>query len=260
MRFKAKKSLGQNFLIDKNILRKIAGTGDISRNDKILEIGPGTGNLTEYIVKSKPKSIIVVEKDNNLIKILENKFKNKIKIINTDVLNLTKDFYEDNFIVYGNLPYNISTKLLAYWCLSINIKFKKLILMFQKEVADRIIADVNSKNYSRITILANWRFNIKKKFDISSKCFVPRPKIDSTLLEFTPKSDVVKIRYPENLEKITQIFFSQRRKMIKKNFIKLFKNFNYVSKITDIKLTDRPQNISIEKFLIMVKEYENNLN
>ena len=89
---------------------------------------------------------------------------------------------------------------------------------------------------------------------------MPRPKIDSTLLEFTPKSDVVKIRYPENLEKITQIFFSQRRKMIKKNFIKLFKNFNYVSKITDIKLTDRPQNISIEKFLIMVKEYENNLN
>ena len=165
MRFKAKKSLGQNFLIDKNILRKIVGTGDISRNDKILEIGPGTGNLTEYIVKSKPKSIIVVEKDNNLIKILENKFKNKIKIINTDVLNLTKDFYEDNFIVYGNLPYNISTKLLAYWCLSINIKFKKLILMFQKEVADRIIADVNSKNYSRITILANWRFNIKKKFE-----------------------------------------------------------------------------------------------
>ena len=123
MRFKAKKSLGQNFLIDKNILKNCR-YWDISRNDKILEIGPGTGNLTEYIVKSKPKSIIVVEKDNNLIKILENKFKNKIKIINTDVLNLTKDFYEDNFIVYGNLPYNISTKLLAYWCLSINIKFK----------------------------------------------------------------------------------------------------------------------------------------
>ena len=102
MQFKAKKSLGQNFLIDKNILKKIVGTGNISRNDKILEIGPGTGNLTEYIVKSKPKSIIVVEKDNNLIKILENKFKNKIKIINTDVFNLTKDFYEDNFIVYGN--------------------------------------------------------------------------------------------------------------------------------------------------------------
>ena len=131
--------------------------------------------------------------------------------------------------------------------------------MFQKEVADRIIADVNSKNYSRITILANWRFDIKKKFDISSKCFMPRPKIDSTLLEFIPKSDIVKIKCPKNLEKITQIFFSQRRKMIKKNFIKLFKNFNYASKIIDIKLTDRPQNISTEKFLIMVKEYENNL-
>ena len=102
-------------------------------------------------------------------------------------LNSMKIFTMINLIIFGNLPYNISTQILANWCLSKKIKFKKLILMFQKEVADRIIAKVNTKNYSRITILANWKFNIKKIFDISPECFSPKPKIKSTLLEFIPK-------------------------------------------------------------------------
>ena len=260
MKFKPKKSLGQNFLTDKNILKKIVDIGNISENDKILEIGPGTGNLTAYIIKSKPKNIIVVEKDIELIRILESKFKKEIQIINKDVLKLTKDFYYDKFIVYGNLPYNISTKILANWCLSKEIKFKKLILMFQKEVADRIVAKVNTKNYSRITILANWKFNIRKIFDINPGCFFPKPKIKSTLLEFIPKKNIIDIEKPKNLEKITKIFFSQRRKMVKKNFMRLFENFSALSKKTDIKLTDRPQNISVDKFLLLVKEYENQSN
>ena len=257
MKFKPKKSLGQNFLTDKNILKKIVDIGNISENDKILEIGPGTGNLTAYIIKSRPKNIIVVEKDIELIRILESKFKKEIQIINKDVLKLTKDFYYDKFIVYGNLPYNISTKILSNWCLSKEIKFKKLILMFQKEVADRIVAKVNTKNYSRITILANWKFNIRKIFDINPGCFFPKPKIKSTLLEFIPKKNIINIEKPKNLEKITKIFFSQRRKMVKKNFMRLFENFSALSKKTDIKLTDRPQNISVDKFLLLVKEYEN---
>ena len=260
MKFRAKKSLGQNFLTDKNILKKIVDTGKIAKNDKILEIGPGSGNLTEYIINSNPKSIVVVEKDIELIKILNNKFKNKIRIINDDVLKLNENFYNDRYIIYGNLPYNISTKILSNWCLSKNIKFKKLILMFQREVAERIIAKVNTKNYSRISILANWKFDIKKIFDISPECFVPRPKIKSTLLEFIPKKNIIEIENPKNLENITKIFFSQRRKMIKKNFIKLFKDFNNLSKKFNIKLTDRPQNISVDKFLKLIKEYEKQLN
>ena len=259
MQFTAKKSLGQNFLIDKNILNKIANIGNISKEDKVLEIGPGTGNLTEYIIKANPKAIVVIEKDFKLVKILEKKFKNQIKIINNDVLKLPESFYKDQYLVYGNLPYNISTQIFAYWCLSKKVKFKKLILMFQKEVADRIIAKINTKNYSRITILANWKFNIKKICDVSPECFLPSPKIKSTLLEFTPKIDIIKIQNPKNLENITKIFFSQKRKMIKKNFIKLFKNYDYVSKTINIKLTDRPQNISVEKFLRLVIEFENNL-
>tara|TARA_B100001057_G_scaffold442998_1_gene478776 strand:+ start:411 stop:1193 length:783 start_codon:yes stop_codon:yes gene_type:complete len=259
MQFTAKKSLGQNFLIDKNILKKIANIGNISKEDKVLEIGPGTGNLTEYLIKASPKTTIVIEKDIKLVKILEKKFKNQIKIINNDVLKLPESFYEDGSLIYGNLPYNISTQIFAYWCLSKKIKFKKLILMFQKEVADRIIANINTKNYSRITILANWKFNVKKIFDISPECFLPRPKVKSTLLEFTPKNNKIKIKNPKNLENITKIFFSQRRKMIKKNFIRLFKDYDHLSKIIDIKLTDRPQNISVEKFLKLVVEFENNL-
>ena len=260
MRIKAKKSLGQNFLIDKNILKKIVDVGNINSNDKILEIGPGTGNLTEYIVKANPKTIILVEKDFNLTKLLKNKFKKKVKIINDDILKLSEDFYDEKFIIYGNLPYNISTQILAFWCLSKKIKFKKLILMFQKEVADRIVAKVNTKNYSRITILSNWKFYIKKLFDINPECFSPRPKIKSSLLEFTPKKNIVDIKYPKNIEKITNIFFSQRRKMVKKNFMKLFKNFNEVSKLLNIRLTDRPQNIPIEKFLEIIKIFENKSN
>ena len=260
MRVKAKKSLGQNFLIDKNILKKIVDVGNINSNDKVLEIGPGTGNLTEYIVKANPKTIIVVEKDFNLTKLLKNKFKKKVKIINDDILKLSEDFYNEKFIIYGNLPYNISTQILAFWCLSKKIKVKKLILMFQKEVADRIVAKVNTKNYSRITILSNWKFYIKKLFDINPECFSPRPKIKSSLLEFTPKKNIVDIKYPKNIEKITNIFFSQRRKMVKKNFMKLFKNFDEVSKLVNIRLTDRPQNIPIEKFLEIIKIFENKSN
>ena len=260
MRVKAKKSLGQNFLIDKNILKKNVEVGNINSNDKVLEIGPGTGNLTEYIVKANPKTIIVVEKDFNLTKLLKNKFKKKVKIINDDILKITEDFYNEKFIIYGNLPYNISTQILAFWCLSKKIKFKKLILMFQKEVADRIVAKVNTRNYSRITILSNWKFYIKKLFDINPECFSPRPKIKSSLLEFTPKKNIVDIKYPKNIEKITNIFFSQRRKMVKKNFMKLFKNFDEVSKLVNIRLTDRPQNIPIEKFLEIIKIFENKSN
>tara|TARA_B100001027_G_scaffold203040_1_gene164184 strand:- start:2393 stop:3172 length:780 start_codon:yes stop_codon:yes gene_type:complete len=258
MQFRTKKSLGQNFLIDKNILKKIVKVGNISKYDQILEIGPGTGNLTEYIIKERPKNTIVVEKDVELIKILEKKFKKEIKIINKDVLRLTEKFYREKFLLYGNLPYNISTQILAYWCLNKHIKFKKLILMFQKEVADRIIAKVNTKNYSRITILANWKFNIKKLFDVNPECFSPKPKIKSTLLEFTPKKNIFEIKNPKNLENITRMFFRHRRKMIKKNFVRLFENFNYISELIEIKLTDRPQNISVEKFLMIVREFERN--
>ena len=134
MQFRPKKSLGQNFLNDKNILKNIVNVGKITKKDKILEIGPGTGNLTEFIIKSQPKNIIVVEKDIELARVLKKKFKDQINIIHDDILNLSENYYKDNYIIYGNLPYNISTRILANFCLNKNIKIKKLILMFQKKL------------------------------------------------------------------------------------------------------------------------------
>ena len=259
MQFRSKKSLGQNFLIDQNILRKIVEVGEISKNDNILEIGPGTGNLTKYIIEKRPKSLAVVEKDANLVRDLKIKFNKRISIINKDILKIYESFYRDQLIVYGNLPYNISTKILANWCLFKKTKFKKLILMFQKEVADRIVAKVNTKDYSRITVLANWKFNVKKVFNISPECFSPKPKVYSSLLIFRPKSDIIKINNPLILENITRIFFSQRRKMVKKSFAKLFKDFDLISKKVGVRLSDRAQNISIDKYFLIAKEYENKL-
>jgi len=260
MEFKPKKKLGQNFLINDKILDKIVKVGNITDKDNILEIGPGTGNLTKYLIKAKPKSIVVIEKDTDLINQLKQRFEDRVKVINEDVLRLNENFFTKKFKVFGNLPYNISTRILSNWCLNNNIRFEKLILMFQKEVADRIISKENTKNYSRITILANWKFDIKKKFDINPGNFYPAPKIQSSVLEFIPKKKIYKIKDPRNLEHLTRVLFNQRRKMIKKNILKLFTNFDKILKITNIKLTDRPQNISVKKFLDLVVEYEKNLN
>jgi len=257
---KAKKSLGQNFLIDKNIIEKIVNLVEI-KNKTILEVGPGTGNLTTALIKKDPKKIFVIEKDNRLAELLKENFSNQINIINNDILKYNESkISEEKLIVFGNLPYNISTEILCKWILNLNdskVWFTNLILMFQKEVADRIISSYNSKNYGRLSILANWKLNIKKIIDIKPNSFTPRPKIDSSLLVFSPKIKYFPLKDPQNLEKITRIFFSHRRKMIKKPFYQLFnKNVEILNKLK-IDLNLRPQNLNFETYYNLTKEYEN---
>ena len=256
---KPKKSLGQNFINDTNLLSKIVDDGKISTNDTILEIGPGTGSLTNEILKKKPKKLIVVEKDNNLSKFLFNKFGDQIKILNKDILTCYKDFnYDEPIKVFGNLPYNISTEILCKWILNLKEKiwFDYLILMFQKEVADRIISDFNTKSYGRLTILANWRLNIKKICDVSPVSFQPKPKIYSTVLFFEPKKEFFSLKNSKNLEKITRTFFMHRRKMIKKPYYQLFNNDNTIASKVGIDLNLRPQNLDFETYFKLTKEYE----
>ena len=255
----AKKSLGQNFLVDKNVLEKITNTSNI-KNKIILEIGPGTGNLTSYILKKNPKKMYVIEKDNELAAKLENKFNNKLKIINDDVLKIDEtSLFEDKVIVFGNLPYNISTEILSKWIINLkeNFWFECLILMFQKEVADRIIADHNTSKYGRLSIICNWKLTIKKICDIKPSSFFPKPKIDSSLLIFYPKKNFIKIKDPNNLEKITRIFFNQRRKMLKKPFNQLFNGDKRVIDKLKIDLKMRPQNINLDTYYKLTCEYEN---
>ncbi len=256
---KAKKSLGQNFLIDKSIIEKITNILDI-KDKAILEVGPGTGNLTSSLLNKKPKKFYAIEKDANLANLLEENFKDKIVLIKDDVLNLNENILsKEKLIVFGNLPYNISTEILCKWILNINdqkIWFSNLILMFQKEVADRIISNYDSSSYGRLSILANWKLNIKKIIDIKPDSFYPRPKIDSSLLFFSLKKNFFKFKNPTNLEKITRIFFSHRRKMIRKPYNEIFPNNDEVKNKLNINLNLRPQNLNFETYYRLTDEYE----
>ena len=256
---KAKKSLGQNFLIDREVLEKIVNTTDI-RDKNILEVGPGTGNLTSFILKNNPKKMFVIEKDDNLAKNLNETFRDQLTIINDDILNIDENLlFKENVTVFGNLPYNVSTEILSKWI--INLKndhwFDCLVLMFQKEVADRIIAKFNTSNYGRLSILSNWKLNIEKICDIKPKSFSPKPKIDSSLLLFTPKNNFFKIIDPKNLEKVTRIFFNQRRKMIKKPFNQLFNGDQKILDKLKIDLNLRPQNLDFNTYYHLTSLYEN---
>ena len=255
---KVKKSLGQNFLIDRNILEKIASVAEI-KNRNILEVGPGTGNLTSFIIKNEPKKIIAIEKDNELATNLSLNFGKQLTVINDDILDIDEHLlFNEKVTVFGNLPYNISTEILSKWIMNLknNFWFDHLVLMFQKEVADRIIANVNSSAYGRLSILTNWKLCIKKICDIKPECFFPRPKIDSSLLLFSPKKNFFKIRDPKNLEKVTRIFFSQRRKMLKKPFNQLFNGNEKILDKLKIDLNLRPQNLDFETYYKLTNEYE----
>ena len=258
---KAKKSLGQNFLTNRDILEKI--TNIVPIKDKyILEIGPGTGNLTSFILKNNPKEMVVVEKDDELANNLDKIFNDQITIINNDILNMDETSLFKKKVkvtVFGNLPYNISTEILSKWIINLkkNSWFDYLILMFQKEVANRIIAKSNTSAYGRLSILSHWKLNIKKICDIEPESFSPRPKIDSSLLLFSPKEKFFKIKDPKNLEKVTRVFFNQRRKMLKKPYNQLFNGNQKVLDELKINLNLRPQNLDFDTYYKLTNLYEN---
>ena len=256
----AKKSLGQNFLIDKNIIKKIINSVDI-RNKNVVEIGPGKGALTEEILKNNPKSLTLIEKDNSLFENLNLKFShyNFLEFYNEDILNLNiEKIIKEETIVFGNLPYNISSQILIKF-LKFNFwppKFNDLILMFQKELADKITGKYLSNNYGRISIISNYRFKILKKFNVSANCFIPKPKITSTLLHFRPiQINGFEIKNINNLEKVTNILFSERRKMISKNIKKIL-NKKEISQINGLMLNYRPSQLSPDIYYKITEFFE----
>jgi len=257
-----KKSLGQNFLIDHNIINKIIKIPNIKKNNTILEIGAGNGNLTKFILKKNPKKFFAVEKDKHLSVLLKKRFvgNDNIEIINDDIFNFLKNnTLNKEVIIFGNLPYNISTQILASLILIEKWPpwYEQIIFMFQKEVADRIVAKNNSKEFGRLSVLCNWRLEIKKHFNVSRHCFYPKPKIDSTVLSFKPKKyNKFLIQNPKNLETVTRILFSNRRKMINKNFLKLFNNNSSIANDLNLKMNKRPGEISNEMFYKITMKYE----
>ena len=255
-----KKSLGQNFLIDLNIIKKIVNLSSIS-DKNILEIGPGKGALTNEILKRKPKSLILIEKDLLIYKELKNKYKKnkEVKIYNHDILKFNlEDKIKNNTTIFGNLPYNISSQILVK-ILKFNSwppKCSKIIFMFQKEMADRIVGKYNTSKYGRLSILTNYRLKIVNKFDVSPNCFFPKPKVNSTVISFNPKKDnLIKINKIKNLEKITNIFFSNRRKMINKTIQKIFRNKD-IKLLKNLNLQSRPSEVSPEKYYEITQLFE----
>ena len=242
-----KKSLGQNFLFDKNIIKKIINLANIKQKN-VIEIGPGNGALTNEIIKNEPKSLVVIEKDNALAKNLMNKYfdNTNFKVINNDILKLDLEKLSlKQSIIIGNLPYNISSQILVK-ILNFNKwppNFSDLIFMFQRELGEKIIGSYPSLNYGRLSILTNYRLKVLKKFFVSSNCFFPKPKVESMVIHFKPKTQKkfkIKIK---NLEKITNIFFSNKRKMINKNIKKIL-SYDQISKIKKINLNSRPSELS----------------
>ena len=255
-----KKSLGQNFLVDKNIIKKIVNLVDI-QDTNIIEIGPGEGALTDEILKKNPKSLILIEKDNILTEKLRNKYLNNkiVKIYNADFLKFELEKIKfKKFNIFGNLPYNISSQILVK-ILKLKTwppRFNNIILMFQKELGEKIIAKFPSKNYGRLSILSNYRLNVLNKFLVSPNCFFPKPKINSLVIHFKPKNNNFKIKKIDNLEKVTNILFSNKRKMINKSIKKILDQ-KQIKSISELKLNYRASEIKPEIFYKIAELIEN---
>ena len=256
---KPKKKLGQNFLHDKNIISSIINKANVEDED-IIEIGPGPGNLTESILNNKARSLLAIEKDDsfevNLKKIRSNYRDNFDYLINDvidfDFETLTKKDYK--FV--SNLPYNISVPfILKMIRIRKIIPWKEMILMVQKEVAERITAKINTKNYGRLSIMVNLNNDVKKLLTVKPSSFIPRPKVDSTVIKISPKNKDININ-TEIFENIVKTCFSQRRKKVKNNLDQL--NINTISllELSNIDPDIRAENIDIEGFIRISRNYE----
>ena len=256
---KPKKKLGQNFLHDKNIISSIVNKANIEDED-IIEIGPGPGILTESILNNKARSLLAIEKDDsfevNLKKIRSNYRDNFDYLIN-DVIDFDfKKLTKKNYKFVSNLPYNISVPFILKMIRIRNIiPWKEMILMVQKEVAERITAKINTKNYGRLSIMVNLNNDVKKLLTVKPSSFIPRPKVDSTVIKISPKNKDININ-TEIFENIVKTCFSQRRKKVKNNLDQL--NINTISllELSNIDPDIRAENIDIEGFIRISRNYE----
>ena len=210
------KNLGQNYLIDKNKRNQIIGFGDVDKNDVVLEIGTGIGTLTIELAK-KAKKVIAIEQDENICKILTKRLKDEkidnVELINDDALKV--DFPKFNKII-SNLPYQISSPITFKF---LEYDFDLAILMYQKEFADRMNGEVGSKNYSRLSAMLYFKCNVETLTNVSAESFIPKPKIDSTVVKLTPKENKISNDDFKIYSNFTKALFQHRNKKIKNALI-----------------------------------------
>lgn len=256
------KRFGQNFIFDKNIFNKIASLIEPDQCDMVIEIGPGLGGLSESLIELGAKKILLIEKDKQFIPILK-KLKDihnkRIEIQNVDALNYDFGSLEEERIrVISNLPYNIATKILTKLLISQfkNPKFDKMTLMFQKEVADRIVAKHHTKMYGRLSIISQYMYHCESSFDLNPSVFYPPPKIDSSVVTFNYLNRYTKPNIAI-LEEITRLAFGQRRKKIKSSLKKIISEENLIKKY-NINPDLRPEDLSVEDYIKLSYLYEKN--
>lgn len=254
-----KKKFGQNFLKDNNIIKKISNVCDTEKDDLIIEIGPGSGALTEYLVNKS--NVIAYEIDTDLKEYLTNKFVDKnITFIFDDFLN--RDLVSDlsnirynKLYVIANLPYYITTPIINKIVES-KIDVSKMVLMVQKEVGERFSAKIGTKDYSSITVFLNYYFDIKKEFIVSSECFYPKPNVDSVIVSFTRKDKRIDVKNEELFFKLVRDSFKQKRKTLKNNLREYdFEKIGQVLLKNNLPLDVRAENVPLEVFC----EISNNL-
>ena len=245
---KIKKTLGQNFLFDLNLTDKIVKQSKPLAST-IIEVGSGPGSLTRSILKIKSAIVFAIDKDiqsEKMLRELNIVYKDRLKIVIDDALHYPIwNLGEAPRQVIANLPYNVGTKMLLTWLKHIK-NFDLLTLMFQKEVAERIVAKPGSKNYGRLSILTNWLTESSKLFDVPSEAFIPRPKVKSSVIQLKPLSKPLYEVSFEALEKITHLAFSQRRKMLKSSLREI--NGKKILEDLNISPNLRPENLSIIDF------------
>ena len=253
MKINTKKSLGPNFIFDKNLLIKISNCSKSKSSNSIIEIGPGLGTLTNFLYQKKYKQLMLIGEDTCINQKLKKRFNEmEVTILNIDALNF--NYNTDSLrhsIIVGNLPFNVSVDLLYLWTKSNNWppQHDKMILMFQKEVANRIMALPKNKSYGKLSVVIQSRYKIKKLIDVPASAFTPRPKVDAIILEFTPFNDFGLIDI-NKIDKVAKDAFSQRRKKIKNNMS------NYLSEIKSLSISPdmRPEDLTVLEYCNIAKK------
>ena len=259
----AKKSLGQNFIFDLNLTDKIARQANINKDDNIIEIGSGAGSLTFSILKQNPKSLTIIEKDHRCIALLEklksyfeDKITTEIKIIEGDFLEIDlKPILKKKCKIISNLPYNIATKIL-FLLLEYRQNIDSMILMFQKEVCQRIVASNNNKKYGRVAVMVNFLCFTKYLFDIGAENFTPAPRVESGLVLIEPRDRPIFDIDLKMLEKVAGVAFNQRRKMLRSSLKSLSGYSEEWAQNSGVDFSLRAENLSLEDFANLVRSLE----
>lgn len=254
---RAKKSLGQNFLLDLNLTSKIARyAGNLKQSD-VLEIGPGPGGLTRSLLNEGARQVVSIEKDKRCIAALEeiqSLFPGRLKLLQGDALSMNvTQYFTDPIKIIANLPYNIGTELLVRWLNSKNWPsfWQSMTLMFQKEVANRIVAHPGSKAYGRLSVMSQWRCNTKIAFNIPATAFTPPPKVESAVVHFEALNEPKFPAEVDKLEFVVSKAFNQRRKMLRGALKGHFKNVEEGLFSIGVLPTKRAENITIKEYCAM---------